>query len=184
MKCISLLQPYASLVMLGIKTLETRSFPIPKRYTGRLYIHASKRIPGKVYEQYLRELPFRLAVHSAKNKSFKFTPSERFITDWDVLTRKELDALFPLGAILGHVCLGKSWPAWDLAEEWKKQGRWFTDWQREFTVGDLGSDRFAWELSNPVNFDNPIPAKGTISPILWDATKYLKSEITKEVTNG
>lgn len=166
------------MVVLGIKTLETRSFPVPKGYTGRLYIQASRQIPGKVYEQYLRDDRFRLWVHKTIDALY---PHNEVTYSTDPLTLKlslkDLRFFFPLGGILGHVDLGKSWPAWELGEEWKKEGRWFTDWQREWVIGDLGSDRFAWELSNPVKFDKQIPAKGTISPMLWDATKYLNPEM-------
>ncbi len=41
MKAISLWQPWASLMAVGLKTIETRSWPT--RYRGRLAIHAAKR---------------------------------------------------------------------------------------------------------------------------------------------
>jgi activating signal cointegrator 1 len=41
MKALSLLQPYASLIALGLKEFETRSWYTP--YRGPLAIHASKR---------------------------------------------------------------------------------------------------------------------------------------------
>lgn len=46
MKTISLLQPWASLVMLGAKTIETRSWQTA--YRGPLLIHASKGKKGRI----------------------------------------------------------------------------------------------------------------------------------------
>lgn len=42
MKAITLWQPWASLMVLGVKKIETRSWPT--RYRGPLAIHAAKRI--------------------------------------------------------------------------------------------------------------------------------------------
>ena len=44
MKTLSLTQPYASLVAVGVKKLETRSWPT--RYRGPLLIHAASGFPG------------------------------------------------------------------------------------------------------------------------------------------
>jgi hypothetical protein len=43
MKAISLIQPYATLIMLGLKTNETRSWDT--KYDGPLVIHASAGKP-------------------------------------------------------------------------------------------------------------------------------------------
>lgn len=54
MKALSLLQPWASLVVMGIKTIETRSWRTP--YRGELLIHASA---GKSGGLVAREKVFR-----------------------------------------------------------------------------------------------------------------------------
>ncbi|MBY0522212.1 MAG: ASCH domain-containing protein [Gemmataceae bacterium] len=56
MKCISLIQPWATLVVLGAKRYETRSWPTFHR--GRLAIHASRRMPESARALCERE-PFR-----------------------------------------------------------------------------------------------------------------------------
>lgn len=45
MKCLSLIQPWATLIAIGAKRIETRSWKT--NYRGELYIHASKRIDNK-----------------------------------------------------------------------------------------------------------------------------------------
>ena len=56
MKCISLLQPWASLVILGAKRYETRTWATAHR--GGLAVHASKRFPEEARELCRKE-PFR-----------------------------------------------------------------------------------------------------------------------------
>lgn len=53
MKAISLLQPWASLVVMGVKKIETRSWSTP--YRGTILIHASQ---GKAGSIFVRDPPF------------------------------------------------------------------------------------------------------------------------------
>lgn len=46
MKAVSIMQPWASLIAVGAKSIETRSWST--RYRGPIAIHSSKRIPPKV----------------------------------------------------------------------------------------------------------------------------------------
>ncbi len=52
MKAITLTQPWATLVALGAKRIETRSWAT--RYTGPLAIHAAKSIPGWVSDWFMQ----------------------------------------------------------------------------------------------------------------------------------
>lgn len=49
MKAISLLQPWASLVVMGVKTIETRSWGT--KYRGPILIHASKGKAGNIFAE-------------------------------------------------------------------------------------------------------------------------------------
>jgi hypothetical protein len=49
MKVLSLIQPWATLIVLGEKKIETRSWR-PKNFSGELFIHASKKIDKKACE--------------------------------------------------------------------------------------------------------------------------------------
>ena len=59
MYAITLHQPWATLIALGIKTVETRSWPAPERLLGQIIaVHAGKRVarrPGDRIEQKLRD---------------------------------------------------------------------------------------------------------------------------------
>lgn len=50
MKVLSLKQPWATLIALGEKNIETRSWAT--KYRGKIAIHASKTIDKKVFQQY------------------------------------------------------------------------------------------------------------------------------------
>ena len=63
MKVLSLKEPYATLIMKGIKTIETRSWKT--NYRGELYIHASMSNVPKMYfeKEGLKELIENLEMH-------------------------------------------------------------------------------------------------------------------------
>ncbi len=82
MKVLSLTQPWADLVVRQLKRWETRSWLT--KYTGRLYIHASKRFPLNC-KRLLQEEPFLTAFN---------TPPDELAT----------------GAIIGGVDLIGCWP--------------------------------------------------------------------------
>jgi hypothetical protein len=81
MKAITLQQPFATLLVLGAKCIETRSWSTAHR--GPLAVHASSTFPPKARALCRRE-PFRRRLAQAG------------ITDWSEL---------PLGALLGTVRL-------------------------------------------------------------------------------
>jgi len=54
MKVISLWQPWASLMAWGIKTIETRHWPLPQNIKGPIAIHAAKKLV-KVKDPYFED---------------------------------------------------------------------------------------------------------------------------------
>ena len=87
MKCICLVQPWASLVIRGAQRYETRSWETSHR--GPLLIAASKKFPSECKTLCLEE-PYRTAL--------------------DMIDRRSIDTL-PLGCILGRVDLIACVPA-------------------------------------------------------------------------
>jgi hypothetical protein len=87
MKAITLQQPWASLVVLGAKCYETRSWPT--RHRGMLLIHA-----GRAFPETQRKL--------AGSEPFRSALAQRGIEAPDDL---------PLGAILGAVAVSACLPA-------------------------------------------------------------------------
>jgi activating signal cointegrator 1 len=63
MKAITLTQPWATLVAIGAKKIETRGWKTP--YRGPLAIHAAKAIPAAVREVLVLDRAFARAVETA-----------------------------------------------------------------------------------------------------------------------
>lgn len=73
MKVLSLYQPWATLVVLGAKKFETRSWAT--RYRGPLLIHASKKFP-KAYRSLTFQAPFNAALQF---RSWTILPTGKII---------------------------------------------------------------------------------------------------------
>lgn len=137
-KALSLLQPWASLVAMGAKQIETRSWNTKHR--GLLLIHASKG----------QKVGFDFCLQNE--------PSIQ-----SLLTFKSL----PFGAIIGCVKLEgvhKSETFFCQPEE-PSRGKWIQIGEQEKAFGDYSPGRYGWLLSEPVMFNQPIPCKGSLG--LW-----------------
>lgn len=163
MKVLTLTQPWATLVAIGAKKIETRSWATS--YRGPLAIHAAKGLGpvhgAKGLQRLCDRVEFANALYSAG--IYKGLPPD---DGWfNVL---------PLGAIVA-VCYVVNCittaaflesggveirgPHNRLLYEWEP-----TDQERAF--GDYGIGRFAWLLSDIHALPEPIPAKGARG--LWE----------------
>lgn len=142
MKALTLTQPWASLVMLGEKSVETRDWATA--YRGPLLIHAAK---GQTKAE--REIRNEPMFH-------------------DALRRHGLEVSpLPMAAILGVVtlvdCVRVDSARWrDIQDQFDI---------REWFFGNLepGQEpgRIAWLLANPRPIPRPVPWKGALG--LWTA---------------
>ena len=132
MKALSLLQPWASLVVMGTKRLETRSWST--NYRGTLLIHASS---GKAGSLLSSEPPF-----------------SRYINDFNKL---------PLGAIIGSVILTDIVKVEQLQLSEKTINQLSLE---ERAFGDYTPGRYVWILEEAVQFERPVPIRGTLG--LWE----------------
>lgn len=149
MKVISLLQPWASLVVIGAKKIETRSWNT--KYRGPVLIHASKRkIPELLHLQC--NWKFDAGFHILGG-----TMSGKDSIDF----HKDL----PFGQIIGMVNLIDSRPSESFTVGeldttiYVDKGKYYT----ERAFGDYSTGRYGWLLSNHVLFKTGIPAKGSRS---------------------
>lgn len=76
MKALSLLQPWASLVVIGAKQIETRSWSTA--YRGPLLIHASK---GKAGEIFAQDAPFKKYIANFRQLPFGYIIGMVTLTD-------------------------------------------------------------------------------------------------------
>ena len=157
MKAITLWQPWASLIVYGFKTYETRSWSTD--YRGWLAIHASKKQPAHV--------GWMLNVKDPAHESALF---------WECLEAcgyyefKDM----PRGVVLGHVQLVNVLQVEDVdvryVDSTDRGNRRADDkaiiCHRDLVFGDWTPGRFAWELRDPVIFNTPVPSRG--SQKLWE----------------
>jgi hypothetical protein len=146
MKTISVIQPWASAITLGLKRVETRSWKT--NYRGPLLIHASKRIA-----------PF--------HKSFNYTTFEqRYIILKTICNAYDEYDLMPTGAIIAKAMLK------DVSLIVESEGYWAKLKNErivnllEWHLGDYTPGRYAWILEDIEMLENPIPAKGRLG--LWE----------------
>lgn len=146
MKAITIHQPWATLIALGEKQYETRSWST--KYRGDLGIHASKKIDKDVCEME----PFKsvLAKHG-------YTVSNLPIGAI-IATTNLLDCLSISRTHQGYVKLD--------GERKTSYNDPFED-EDEYAFGDYSKGRFAWELVDVKQIE-PIPAKGQQGLWNWE----------------
>ena len=141
MKALSLTQPWASLVAIGAKQWETRSWSTS--YRGQLAIHASKGYP-KICRELEYEEPFMSAL-------------KRGLTAPSAL---------PLGAIIALGTLIDCQPTSRFREigdaGFAVPSQYIEVDADELDFGDYYTGRYAFRLENVVALPNPIPCKGAL----------------------
>jgi hypothetical protein len=131
MYALTIKQPHVSLIMAGIKTLETRT--------------RDTKIRGRVL------------IHSA----LSWKEPDQLLKDWYDMGRPFDRDKYPLGVILGSVEITDSLQAGDWIEKHKNSTHdMHSDYEREWILGDLSSDRWVWVLKDPRPLKKPIACKG------------------------
>lgn len=149
--CITIKQPWASLICSGIKDIENRTWKT--NFRGRVLIHAGAT----------SATPISVLPHSV------FTQDQW--ADIDEQTRREIvRGRQEKSAIIGSVeivdCVQNHSSVW--AEHWANK-KWFNEQTKSY----VGFERqcYNWVLANPIKFDTPIPAKGKLS--FWEFNEKL-----------
>lgn len=141
MKAITIKQPWATLIALGEKQFETRSWKT--RHRGKIAIHAGKSIDMD---------------------AFHYEEIQTILNKHGIYKKEDL----PFGSVIATAdltdCLQVMKDNFDSAETDKD----FID-EKEYPLGDFSEGRYAWKLENVEVLDNPIPAKGQLS--LWEWNK-------------
>jgi hypothetical protein len=143
MKAISILQPWATLIAIGAKKIEARSWSTS--YRGPIAIHASKKF-SRSQQMICNREPFFAAIMSGM-KSASLSP------DWP-----------PLGAIIATAELVECIPTY--GANWHISDCLRTPDEPERSFGDYSSGRYGWLLKNVRTLETPVPAKGRLG--LWE----------------
>ena len=140
MKALTFMQPWATLVAIGAKRIETRSWFT--RYRGPLVIHAAKGFPKWAREFTVEPVCYEAVHQFHRPKSFPL-------------------GSYPLGAVLATCRLIDCVPTERMAGIW-----WRSLTKQERAFGDYDPGRYAWILDNVQQLAQPIPAKGALG--LWE----------------
>lgn len=152
MKALTLTQPWATLVAIGAKRIETRSWSTP--YRGPLAIHAAKGFPKWARKFTVDPVCYEaVRYHGARNDAGQ-RPAD-------------LLSAYPLGYVLATCNLVNCIPT----EVVDNAGNVFgvsleTLSAQERAFGDYAPGRYAWILENVKELKTPVPAKGSLG--LWD----------------
>ena len=152
-KAITLYQPWASLVAMGEKMIETRSWST--RYRGELAIHASKRFSPEEQKFCNRE-PFRSAL-VANNvcRIERDLPLGMVIAVCKLVDCVIIDPENPI--IIGTIV--------DLRLE---KEVFIPPDEPELSFGDYTPGRYAWILDEVRMLPDPIPASGMLGLWNWE----------------
>jgi len=154
MKALSMLQPWASLVAVGAKKIETRSWHTS--YRGPVAIHASKGF----------SLDERYACYEKafKNALLPFYPN-MLAPD----PGKPYRVYLPLGCVIATAEIACCYA---MDSPWSHDG--MADWVHELSAqerefGGYDAGRYGWFLKDVVMLPEPIPAKGALGLWEWSA---------------
>ena len=141
MKALTLTQPWATLVAIGEKKWETRSWPT--RYRGPIAIHAAKGFPADAqavcFGEYFYETLTQAQCLTPNDRNLEGLPRGFVIATVDLVDCQSTDAM----------------DYWEIGP-------------KELAFGDYRANRFAWKLQNVKPLPEPIPARGALS--LWEWT--------------
>ncbi len=168
MKVLSLQQPWASLVVMGAKRIETRSWA-PK--------------DPAILEQIIRE---GILIHASKKWNKELSNLSEQPPFWDYMKKYWPEhetytpfSKIPLGAIIGKVDFlqsGKTESFVSISEDKIKSG-WAAEinWEEELQFGDYSAGRKGWLLKKPIEFETPVKCDGALS--LWDCPDEILKQI-------
>lgn len=167
MRCITLTQPWATLVAIGAKLVETRSWGTD--YRGPLAIHAAKGV-GPVgglsgLHNLCLEEPFRSVLETWSQKFnvgySALMPRGAIIATCNLTNVVRIPTTprhFPRGVANGHPLA--SYPMVIPPHQPPFQD------SNEYFFGDYTPGRYAWLLHDVVMLPEPVPAKGQLG--LWE----------------
>lgn len=139
MKTITVKQPWASLIVEGIKDIENRTWPT--KFRGRVLVHAGLKIDQSYFTEKIWDIP----------------------TDIQQKGKEAILNGMPTGAIIGSVDIVDC--TVNHPSVWAEKG---TETINEITYSITVNQKpiYNWVLANPIKFPEPIPAKGKLS--FWE----------------
>jgi hypothetical protein len=158
MRALTLTQPWATLVALGVKRCETRGWAA--KYRGPIAIHASREIvsTAEISHEFLDAVTRVLADgwNGRPKRTYKGLDGAR--PDLAALPRSSVLAIAQLQAVVRTE---------DAASGWSAEEKLFGDWS---------PGRYAWVLSPAVrSLTKPVPCRGSLG--LWTLEPELETAV-------
>lgn len=153
MRCLTLTQPWATLVAIGAKRIETRSWKTS--YRGPLAIHAAKGFPRSA-----REFTTEAVCYEAVKSKCR---------QWDINDREFGFPAYPLGVVLATCNLVDCLPTESvgcLPGVFDDYPDLDTSNEREF--GDYAPGRWGWVLEDVKPLETPVEVKGALGLWAWE----------------
>lgn len=157
MKAITIRQPWASLIAIGDKLYETRTWPT--KYRGPIAIHAGKEL------DILLATTDHLTACGITPENAKDLPRGAVIAIADLVNVWHI--VFHPGTdvdVAKHISIGAESMSTD--KHAPDFGDYFVPTEKEKAFGYWVPGNYAWELKNVRILPEPIPAKGRLG--LWD----------------
>lgn len=159
MKAITLTQPWATLVAIGAKRIETRSWQT--FYTGELAIHAAKGFPDDA-RYFVGEEPFQSVLAAALGRPMVLA------TD------------LPTASIIAVATLDD---CWRFSEQSESQIRHRSEKGKlpphEADFGDYSAGRFGLYLPHARPLPTPVPARGMLN--LWNVPADVERVVREQM---
>lgn len=164
LRCLTLTQPWASLVSVGAKRIESRSWSTSFR--GEIAIHASKAFP-----RWARDICYEEPFYGSLGKELA----------WEYPNGPRGHHL-PLGAIVAVATLfSVQWiiRGYDGPLLTTPLGVPVSVDKAEIPFGDYTPGRYAWLLTDIRRLPTPVPAKG--AQMLWFAPPAVESAVREQL---
>ena len=175
MKALSLTQPWATLIAIGAKRIETRSWSTKHRDV--VAIHAARGFPRDCRDL-CWDAPFRAALKSHIDfrgySDIESHSIERFgLALGAIVATADLVECFHTGDTLNYRNATRTVRC--------NGGYDYTITPNEIAFGDYSPGRFAWVLKNILPLPRPIPCKGALG--LWIVPSDIEQQIRAESTD-
>lgn len=175
MKAITLTQPYATLVALGAKAIETRGWALS--YRGPLAIHAGKNLGPVGGKAGLGALVASEPFFTTLVDTVEHTPGVSLVD--------QVVGSLPLGAIVAVVdlvdCVSTAMLA-QVREIGRHRETVDVIWQmtdRERAFGDYSPGRYGWLLDDVQRLGEPVACTGRLG--LWDVPAEVEARILAQL---
>jgi activating signal cointegrator 1 len=190
---LSLAQPWATLVAIGAKRIETRSWFT--RYRGWVAIHAAKGFPARAqslcyHEQFAAALGFIAGPRLADGAfGFPLIGSDEAIAIRDGIAALPLGAVVAVARLVGCFRFTQS-ATYRLPAAGRRtdDGLWLTtSWhdveltEAELAFGDCAPGRYGWALADVRPLPEPLPCRGALG--LWAVPAEVRARLI-ELTEG